>query len=528
MLPLLLQNAYPLASKNRMAATHPSLKTSRASFFQAAALNFVLLQLLFFGLLCYLFGSLFQQTSRTHALNVLWVDYDGGVIGDAVRDAYKSLQSDGFPTVIEHLPDEFPSERELREAVCDTSYWAALYTAPGSSERLGHALSGAASQHNQSNVLFYIWNEARYPTVLDSAISSNLQMLSNAARSAYTARNSSFAVDTIQPNDTTAMFIYANPWTLSSINIQPTTQGSRAVYNTICIVLILIQDFFYLASINGLYAQFKIYNKISPTRIILTRDIISGTFTMVGSLLVSAAIWAFKDGWILSGKQFAINWLIIWLFAHVNFLAIDVFTIWLPPQYIPMALISWIITNVTSILLPFSLSPSFYRWAYALPAHEAYEALTNNWSSGCNPHLYYALPILFAYEVIGLAATAIGVYRRCHFAVVAEEAAQDAMRLRIEVALKLEREQNDHLGPSDDESKACGLQQDANGEPSVLNTSTTDLQKNMPKGMRNTAENKNRADMETKIEELRIEIVRMETQASHGGNVGPSFRLVGS
>ncbi|KFZ14597.1 hypothetical protein V502_06000 [Pseudogymnoascus sp. VKM F-4520 (FW-2644)] len=511
-----------------MAATHPSLKASRASFFQAAALNFVLLQLLFFGLISYLFGSLFQQTSRTHALNVLWVDYDGGVIGDAVRDAYKSLRSDGFPNVVEHPRDKFPSEREMREAVCDTTYWAALYTAPGSSERLEHALSGAASQYNQSNVLFYIWNEARYPTVLDSAISSTLQMLSNAARAAYTARNSTFALATIQPNDTTAISTFANPWTLSSINIQPTTQGSRAVYNTICIVLILIQDFFYLASINGLYAQFKIYNKISPTRIIFTRDIISGTFTMVGSLLVSAAIWAFKDGWMVSGKQFAINWLIIWIFAHVNFLAIDVFTIWLPPQYIPMALISWIVTNVTSILLPFSLSPSFYRWAYALPAHEAYEALTNNWSSGCNPHLYYALPILFAYEIIGLAATAVGVYRRCHFAVVAEEAAQEAMRLRMEVTLKLEHERSGYLGLSYDESNANGLQKDANGVPSVSKAGITSLQKNIPNKLRTMAEEKNRADMETAIEELGNEIVRMETRASQGANLGPSFRLVGS
>lgn len=172
MLSLLLQNACPRATKNRMAATHPSLKSSRASFFQAAALNFVLLQLLFFGLLCYLFGSLFQQTSRTHALNVLWVDYDGGVIGDALRDAYKSLESDGIPTVVEHPRDKFPSERELREAVCDTTYWAALYTAPGSSERLGHALSGAASPHNQSNVLFYIWNEARYRPFLTAPFSA--------------------------------------------------------------------------------------------------------------------------------------------------------------------------------------------------------------------------------------------------------------------------------------------------------------------------------------------------------------------
>ncbi|OBT68616.1 hypothetical protein VE03_01806 [Pseudogymnoascus sp. 23342-1-I1] len=509
----LLQNAYPHASKNRIAVTHPSLKDSRVRFFQAAALNFILLQVLFFGLLCYLFGSLFQQTSRTHDLDVLWVDYDGGVIGDAVRDAYKSLQSEGFPTVVEHPKDKFPSERELREAVCDTTYWAALYTASGSSERLGHALSGDMSQHNQSNVLFYIWNEARYPTVLDSAISSNLQILSNAARAAYTARNSTFALATIQPNDTTALFTYANPWTLSSINIQPTTQGSRAVYNTLCIVLILIQDFFYLASINGLYAQFKIYSKISPTRIILTRDIISGTFTMVGSLLVSAAMWAFKDGWMVSGKQFAINWLIIWLFAHVNFLTIDVFTIWLPPQYIPMALISWIITNITSILLPFSLSSPFYRWAYALPAHEAYEALTNNWSSGCNPHLYYALPILFAYEMIGLAATAVGVYKRCHFAIVTEEAAQEAMRLRMEVALKHEHARSGHLVLSNDGSNTNGLQQDASDNPSISK-------------IRTLAEDKNKSDMETEIEELGNEIARMETRATQGGNLGPSFKLI--
>ncbi|KFY03852.1 hypothetical protein O988_01161 [Pseudogymnoascus sp. VKM F-3808] len=528
MLSSLLQNAYPRATKNRIPASHPSLKATRDRFFQATALNFVLLQLLFFGLLCYLFGSLFQQTSRTYALNVLWVDYDGGVIGDAVRDAYKSLESDSFPTVVEHPKDEFPSERELREAVCDTTYWAAVYTAPGSSERLGIALSGAASQYNQSDVLFYIWNEARYPAVLDSAISSPIQILSNAARVAYTTRNSAFALATIQPNDTTAMSTFANPWTLSSINIQPTTQGSRAVYNTICIVLILIQDFFYLASINGLYGQFQVYNKISPTRIILTRDFISGTFTMVGSLLVSAAIWAFKDGWMVSGKQFAINWLIIWLFAHVNFLAIDVFTIWLPPQYVPMALISWIIANVTSILLPFSLSHPFYRWAYALPAHEAYEALTNNWSSGCNPHLYYALPILFAYEVIGIVATAVGVYKRCHFAVVAEEAAQEAIRLRLEVALKIERERSGNVIPSYGENNANGLQQDTNDGASISKARSTSLQTDVPKETRTMEEVKNRTDMETDIEELGNKIASIETRASQGGNLGPSFRLVGS
>jgi hypothetical protein len=42
------------------------------------------------------------------------------------------------------------------------------------------------------------------------------------------------------------------------------------------------------------------------------------------------------------------------------------------------------------------------------------------------------------------------------------------------------------------------------------------------------AEVKNRADMEADIEELGNKIASIETRASQGGNLGPSFRLVGS
>jgi hypothetical protein len=277
-------------------------------------------------------------------------------------------------------------------------------------------------------------------------------------------------------------------------------------------VLILIQDFFYLASINELYAQFKVYTKISPMRIILTRNLISGLFTSVGSLLITAGIWAFKDGWEVFGRQFALNWLIIWLFAHVNFLTIDIFTIWLPPQYIPMALITWIIINVTSILIPFSLSSRFYYWAYALPAHEAYEALTDNWSGGCNPHLYYALPILFAYEMMGFILTSMGVYKRCHFAVVAEEAAQEVMQLRVKVAMKLEREQNKLLvSGGDGNGESSDLQMEGNNNQHVMQHT----------------EKENRQGLVRDISELDDEIVKMDTWASKTENLGPSFRLLG-
>ena len=513
----IISKLYPRACETRPPLSHPSLRSERPKFFGAIALNLVLLQLLFLVLFCYLFGSLFQQGSRTHSLKVLWVDYDGGIVGDAVRDAYNSLQSDSFPTLIERPISEFPSESDLKAAVCSTTYWAALYTSPQSSESLGLAISGSsASQYNQSDILTYIWNEARYPTALDGSIAGNIQTLSDVARVAYIAQNGTSAFSTIPPGNSVAISAFANPWTLSSVNIQPTTQGTRAVYNTIVVVLILIQDFFYLGTVNGLYAQFRVFTRISPVRIIVVRNIISGTFTMIGGLLISATIWAFKSGWNVSGNQFALNWLALWLFGHVNFLTLDLFTIWIPAQYVPMALITWVVMNVTSIMLPFDLSSPFYRWAYALPAHATYEVLTDIWSRGCNPHLDFALPILFAYELSGLLWTSLGVYRRSHFAVIAEEAGQEAMRLRVETALKLERERDKRLAQENrgKGSGTDGIMEDSSNEKvmSISQESPEDIEKD-------------RKEAEKEIEGLGSEIERMETRATLMANFGPSFHV---
>jgi hypothetical protein len=404
---------YPQARGDRLPFSHPILKSIRPRFFKAATINFITLQLLFFSLFCYLFGALYQQETRIHSISILWVDYDQDIIGEAVRRAYKSLQSEHFPTLVERSIAEYPTEASLYNAVCRSDYWAAIYTTAGSSRSLGLAISGSTNAHyNKSNSLIYIWNESKYPTVVDGAISDNLNALSNSARRAYAAFNGTAALSSTRLNE--AALLLADPWDLSSINIKPTTQGSRAVYNTL--VLLLLQDFFYLATVNGLYGQFRLYSQAKPHTIILVRGSISATYTMVGSILVAASIWIFKASWEVSASQFALTWLTLWLFAHANFMVIDVFTVWLPPIYVPMALVSWVIVNVVSIIIPFALSSPFYRGGYALPAHGAYEVLTDIWSGGCNPHLSFGLVVLFCHEVLGITLAALGVYRRSHLA----------------------------------------------------------------------------------------------------------------
>jgi hypothetical protein len=437
---------YPEARqpKRRLSSTNPTLHDIRLKLFKAIAGNFIILQVLFFCLFCYIFGALFQQGSHTHNLTVAFVDYDGGAIGAAVRDAYQQLKGDEFPELIELSPQQYSQPSALESKVCHIDFWAALYVSANASNRLAEGLTGgtSSSSYNRSDVLSFIWNEARYATTSDS-VAAKLQDLSEAARIAYSNTNGAAAFRAIPEGDAAAVSVFSNPWQLVSINLQPTTQGSRLIYNTLVIILVLLQEFFYLGTINGLYAQFKIYGRVRPSRIITARLIISVLYTFVGSLCTAGAIWAFRAGWHVDGRQFVLTWMVLWLFAHVNFLTFNVFSAWLPPPLLPMALVTWVMINITSILLPFALSPGFYHWAYAMPTHAVYNILVDIWSHGCNPVLHYALPVLFAYEISSLILSILGVYRRSHYGFLALEKEEKDFQAKVAAALESSRQESE-------------------------------------------------------------------------------------
>ncbi|KAF5711120.1 nitrosoguanidine resistance SNG1 [Fusarium mundagurra] len=433
-----IESLYPKALTDRLPRHDLVVRKARVAWFKAAGINFLYLQLLFLGLFCYILGSLYQQTSHTHNLRIVFVDYDGGAIGQAVRGAYSSLRGKDYPSLIEGSTSDFPTESDLLEAVCKTKYWGAFFVGKGASNRLQEALQGNAttSAYNNSDVMGYVWNEAVYAPIVDSAVSANLQLLSEVARVQYSTGDGIGNIQSVSGK--AALAVLAEPWKLQSINIQPTSQGSRAIYNTVVIIMIMIEEFCYLGTINGLYAQLKLYTRVKARRIVWVRLVLSLIYTFIGSLCVVGAIWAFKAGWDVNGNQFVLSWATIWLFAHVNFLTLDVFTIWLPPPFIPMALVSWIILNVTSLLLPFDLNPAFYRVGYVFPAHEVYQVLTNIWSRGCNPQLRYALPILFGWEVTAFLLSALGVYRRSHYAMLGEEQQDKDFKERLDAAVAFE------------------------------------------------------------------------------------------
>ncbi|KGO68035.1 protein of unknown function DUF3533 [Penicillium italicum] len=382
-------------------------------FLVAIGGTFVLIQLLFLANMSYLYGTAFHNSQRMKAFTILLVDYDHGIVGQSVKAAYSQLASPGFLTLIEHPWTEFPAANDIRKSVCKGHYWGAIYANSNASSRLSAALASpeAAKTYQNSEALTYVWNGAKYPAYAQ-IISSDLQILVQASRGAYNAMNGTAAMSTANTTDKNIAQVLFDPIAATSIDIMPTNQGVRVYYNTVSMVMVVLPQFFFVMAMNGITAETNILKTLSLRQNITLRLCLSVFFAFITSLCMSGYIWAFREDWETTPGQFPSTWMIIWLAMHVHFLIIDSATSVLPMKFMPFFMVTWMITNVSSTISPFELSPGFYRIGYALPAHELYQVLVDIWTHGCNPTLYRSLPILFSWWLIGILAFLAAMRRR--------------------------------------------------------------------------------------------------------------------
>jgi uncharacterized membrane-anchored protein len=384
---------------------------------------FMLLQILFLANMCYLYATQFRISTRYHNFNVLYVDYDQGVIGKSIFDAYLGLRGDSFPTFQPASTTEYPQITDIREAVCRGDYWGAVYSHLGASEGLTSAF---LNDSKPPTSFTYIWNGVRYPVFSQAGIYYNFQRLILASRGSYYRINGSSVAASANLSRPTTFQTFINPIRVEEINIKGTEHGARVFYNTISTAMPIIQQFFFVLALNGISTHFGAFVQSSWKTNGLIRLVASVLYDFIGGLLMTGYIWAYREDWHLSGSRFAFTWLILWFLMHIHFLVFDITTAFIPIQFMPFVVLTWVILNVASTISPFELSPAFFRWGYALPSHEAYQVLVQVWSGGCNNRLYQALPIMFAWWVVGFPLAVYGMQYRCKEAVKAQRMTENA------------------------------------------------------------------------------------------------------
>ncbi|KAF5879009.1 putative nitrosoguanidine resistance protein [Botrytis fragariae] len=239
---------------SRLLWCDPFWNGKRKPFGIGILMSGIMITLLFFTTMSYMYGILFKSGYRAHSLNILAVDYDGGIIGEALSVAYEQFHGDEFPDLQFHTTAKYPFLIEVKKLRC-------------------------------------LWKSGN---------------LIDAVSSVYHTLNGSQAISSLNASNENAVLPFLNPIKASNINIKPTEQGTRVLSNTVSVVLPIIQQFFFLMALNGIKNQFCIYGRSNSTRIGLMRRVISIMYTLIASLATTGYIWAFRESWDVSGSQLAL------------------------------------------------------------------------------------------------------------------------------------------------------------------------------------------------------------------------------
>ncbi|KAI5235381.1 hypothetical protein E4T43_09309 [Aureobasidium subglaciale] len=381
---------------------HSVWSRESAKFLITIAATVVAVQTLFLVDISYLNGALYHEAERVHNLKVLLVDFDQGSIGNSLRSAADNLQTATVPSVKESSPIEYP---EIGRGITNND---------------------TSMEYDASNVLTYIYNSARYAATIQGYIEPNIQKLVSETQAVYLEDNGSqnLQVAGVNTNAVSALF---HPIGSTASNMKQTEQGARTIYNTIGLVYPILMQFFFVLAFNMICGQNKLFGRWSLCKNYMFRTAVAFAYAFIGAVCASGLIFAFQDGWGLDVSQYFLAVLVFWLYMHIDLLYTDVVTAFVPVKFVPFFIFSFVIFNVTSLLVPFELSPGFYKIGYAAPAHETYQILIQIWSGG-NDRLYQALPILFAWEVLLTPLAIIGMQRRCYAAIQMAKSA----RARVE------------------------------------------------------------------------------------------------
>ena len=377
-----------------------------------SALNLLVLVL---AVMAWIYGTAFDQKSRTSALNLLIVDFDQGPIGDAVIEASKGLSHGNFLSVdLGSLPESTDIEM-IKSSVCRADYWAALYTHQDASERLISALNGTSSAYDPSDAVTFIYNHARYPTVADAYLSSNLQTLVGASVKALQQSSiENFALDSLNVSNEIALEAFFDPIRANPDLIRPMPQASRALYNTFNVVIPPLSQFFLILSLNGIGLATGFLATAGVRNVWLFRFSVGKAYSFLAALVMTGCMWAFREGWEPQASVFAKTWMIVWLAMDINWQIMEsVVGSFLPMAYTPFFVLPWVVINIASTLWPVELMPDFYRVSYASPMRASYVLLIEAWS-GCGREVHISLPVLFAWWIVGHATAWISIRKRCN------------------------------------------------------------------------------------------------------------------
>ncbi|CAK7221165.1 Folylpolyglutamate synthetase [Sporothrix bragantina] len=358
------------------------------------------------------------------------VDYDGAAVGQALLTAVAATSSAGQlatnPVYRVVSADDYTAE-DVQRAVFKGYYWGAIYATAGATANFeaavkatsnvtSDALSTTVAEYDPAGAYMLVGNSARYAAFYPTVVLSNLEAVAADARLSFlqttvadyllNASNSGTATTT-QTLTAAQMAVALDPvgYTIVDTSYGSFTFGDRAVFNTLLIVVVVLNQFFFLMSLNSLAMAFGRYKNVRKTEYFRWRLGLSVGWTFLCSLFLTAWQLIFIESYPVTAGMFFALWTLYFAFSLIVFDVFDTAMAFVPAPYFSFFMFTWMITNVTSAGCPIELSSFFYRVSWFFPAHAMWLAEQHIYSQGGAYPLTDSLPILAAWLVVAKLCT---------------------------------------------------------------------------------------------------------------------------
>ncbi|KIP08990.1 hypothetical protein PHLGIDRAFT_87282 [Phlebiopsis gigantea 11061_1 CR5-6] len=348
-----------------------------------ARINFgvtALITLTIWAILSIYWGANWKFQTGIHNLNGWIIDFDGGIVGATVTQAY--LNNTGQKTQIDWYTvpaSMFPNgEADITDAIVNEKAWAAVAIHAGATSRLDAAIAAgsgagydnqvatayAAEARNENSYLFFVGPQLKEP--LDQAVS------------AFPMIQAQRLGDSITGLLTTAPTLVFQPVNYTIANIRPFDIQVGTAIDFVGLIYLLILSF--IAVLGNYQARVMVTGlekRLTFGRLILVRLLVPILMYFWLSLAYSLLSLFFHVPFDrqFGHAGFVIYWMLSWMGMLALGLAVDSLITILTPRFIPFFLVPWIIVNVSVVFFPIEVLPTLFRYGYATPFYNISRAV---------------------------------------------------------------------------------------------------------------------------------------------------------
>lgn len=387
--------------QSRYSFFHENLSKQRKRVGLKYLFIYLLMSTLILGIFSIYWGSFYQRNSRLKNLNMLVVIEDDHVvdgiepiIGNTIRQILDTNEAKYYgkwhifnQSEIQEQADKHSNdvEAEIQRLIHHQKYWSSIYVKPEASYNLYKAISDGDSSYNvTNNTIFSYYETGRDFLSMDLYVLPSIKVielmwlkkLANVSLSITNNLSSSEKADVL--SDSNSLELMSTPMTFTYIDRIPYTDPVLTAPSQVGLIYMIIITFFqvnFFMDVHKGVADLK----IKPVHFVSYRVLSSILSFFVISLFFSLVTLAFQVDFTkaFGHSGFLVYWMItfitMWAVGLVNEVA-ALICIMIYPPLMGFWMLFWVIVNIAPTFAPIELCPQFYRYGYALPIHNSYEA----------------------------------------------------------------------------------------------------------------------------------------------------------